>query len=1176
MIIPMLGLMGHDDATVRQAALDLYDNLPEPPFREVSKSSILMDGAAALPALLRNNNDKDPTVLLNHCATICQKWVYFRGHQRALAIVLSSTELAGEASFSLDSRWALAGNPIFKKLLGFDNNVLDESSSLVEAVVRMLKGALVNDSSEIFNMVIVKGSGRSRSYSVGRASGVSLADPYPSGMVDALVNSLTLAGDGATDSNRYIASLIISTVFGSDSWCNSIFEERLNSKDRMRITNQLLLLQTAEANKAFLRLPLPAGDICGLLKEHVNDLLALATLIDYIRSSSSSSSSTEVANGMFTVLELISSSDVMLEDDGGMDFVRHSTLLGLLDYCHASSSSSKTKIKGSKLVVYTKLLVALVSGGGTTFDAKKSVIHPLTSWKSKRTALSVLSALCAQDAYKVVPSMLAAFLNCVEAEKESCFSRSEIITTIVPVFHKYCAQSKLSMLDLWIPFLDRTPGGNADKFQQSMVNALSSLKHDDCSVLADFMCLLLARRVTKVYRMKEFLEELEPISQINCVRKLCTRLDTALVGQSVSNIVENPTSQFCKEAADLILQILSNKLVQDYIQASDVSSLCLQLWQDLMVLQATTIQQAGNHGNDEMFAICKSSVDDSLIGVQYLLPIPVFLASVTTLIEDDEGSNELCKSRALRMISERTSEVDPMAPEAALFTELLPLILGLIQNDASDSHVIVQQDAAVVIERFVRSFYLPLSVQPKKSEGSILDALKVCAERLGELSTKKEENIRSKLACSFALCTATLVKYLKARALPLLPEIMDSVVAFLSFTKSDDGGDTQQLVHTSMIQTVKAIVESLPQFMIPHLGKILAPAILPSFLNESNDLQATLANRVPARQLLPALSRALQECSNATEYQIILSLSTSAIENTSSRHEIGAVKAHVLKIILLSCDFDVSLMDHISKVLISMVMKISEAQLRSIYTSFREWRGDDNDSRKFAFWALSAALSKELKSIFIPCFTSVLNDAINEVEFAVPLLCTQIKKAKKAKIGSVDSLLYLPALISCLNQIFSADAREGGNWMREDDDRRYHNFLEPLTKLLLARVPSDFPFTTEGGENAYQRLIVDEGGLVSCIVSLASAAGNDILWKPLNHAILIACGNEDQVEIRRAGLICLLKLIRTLGEEYMVLIPECLPVLSELLEAGEETAALARDIVELSEDLLGESLEDSL
>jgi hypothetical protein len=45
----------------------------------------------------------------------------------------------------------------------------------------------------------------------------------------------------------------------------------------------------------------------------------------------------------------------------------------------------------------------------------------------------------------------------------------------------------------------------------------------------------------------------------------------------------------------------------------------------------------------------------------------------------------------------------------------------------------------------------------------------------------------------------------------------------------------------------------------------------------------------------------------------------------------------------------------------------------------------------------------------------------------------------------------------------------------------------------------------------------------------------------------------------------------------MVLIPECLPVLAELLEdSDEEVAGLAQDCIALSEELLGESLQDSL
>merc|ERR1712238_118137 len=93
----------------------------------------------------------------------------------------------------------------------------------------------------------------------------------------------------------------------------------------------------------------------------------------------------------------------------------------------------------------------------------------------------------------------------------------------------------------------------------------------------------------------------------------------------------------------------------------------------------------------------------------------------------------------------------------------------------------------------------------------------------------------------------------------------------------------------------------------------------------------------------------------------------------------------------------------------------------------------------------------------------------------------------------------------------------------------------------------------EDSVSAYERLVQgvgteDYGSVVSCLTSLAAAAGNEQLWKPLNHMLLEACGNDRRSDVRKSGVKCLLSIIHTLGEEYMVLLPECLPVLSELLE----------------------------
>lgn len=201
----------------------------------------------------------------------------------------------------------------------------------------------------------------------------------------------------------------------------------------------------------------------------------------------------------------------------------------------------------------------------------------------------------------------------------------------------------------------------------------------------------------------------------------------------------------------------------------------------------------------------------------------------------------------------------------------------------------------------------------------------------------------------------------------------------------------------------------------------------------------------------------------------------------------------------------------------------------------------------------------------------------------------RLESGYEEKLGNLDMLRPLQSVLLCVESALKADAHEGGNWIRSDDNQRYNMILTPLTKLLQAKVPTQFPVELAFGEDdanksttAFQKLVqgdltTDKGSVVASLTALATAGGNDQLWKPLNYAIMDACGNETRAEVRKAGINCLLSLLQLLGEEYMVLLPECLPVLSELLEeSDEEIANLARECIRLGEELLGESLEDSL
>ena len=187
--------------------------------------------------------------------------------------------------------------------------------------------------------------------------------------------------------------------------------------------------------------------------------------------------------------------------------------------------------------------------------------------------------------------------------------------------------------------------------------------------------------------------------------------------------------------------------------------------------------------------------------------------------------------------------------------------------------------------------------------------------------------------------------------------------------------------------------------------------------------------------------------------------------------------------------------------------------------------------------------------------------------------------------GDLSRYLSIQPLLLALEYALKADAQESCNWIVADEGRMYHLLLKPIGKLLSANIPEMFPIRTnlslqEAADttkySAFVRGIGTEayGSVVGCITALALAGGNEVLWKPLNHVILDACSNESRSEVRKAGISSLLSIIQALGEEYMVLLPECLPVLSELLEdQDEEIVEMAKECIRRGEELLGESLD---
>ena len=522
-------------------------------------------------------------------------------------------------------------------------------------------------------------------------------------------------------------------------------------------------------------------------------------------------------------------------------------------------------------------------------------------------------------------------------------------------------------------------------------------------------------------------------------------LETAVLFASTS--AKTIPQAFRMSTAVTILTVVSNSLactpVMNLIMHGDevAAKLSLNLWQDLLTLQSAYGQMIKEDTDSEevsqrrFWDECQRLIDRSLEQLQSLLPAHLFLASVAMLIEDGSDT-DLC-STAIRLVSERAAEIDSESPEASLFLDMLPVLAGLLDSDQEsaddetiEGRMLVQQSVFVAVEILARWLCLKSNKDNRGTLNAFTDVLKHASALIKTYSTpfEQQDQIASavdapacQIVCSAALCASTLVRLLTVRSIPLLPDLVGPLLSVLCSVNQALSVNRDQwsagskghaaVLQVSILRALLATADSLPQFLGPYLDQLLSPfALLSSSLRTDKEQQIAvsaiasqlgvkLSQKIPARKLIPSLCKSLPKCKGQSEFQSLLAMMKESVQQ-APRSEVPALRSWLLKALTLAYEFrgvdadgeTVDVIDEANEVLLALVMKLCEAQLRPLYAKLREWRGDiesDMDDsniakKKHAFWSMSALLSSQLRSIFLPCLSMVVSDAVEELVCNVP------------------------------------------------------------------------------------------------------------------------------------------------------------------------------------------------
>jgi len=421
------------------------------------------------------------------------------------------------------------------------------------------------------------------------------------------------------------------------------------------------------------------------------------------------------------------------------------------------------------------------------------------------------------------------------------------------------------------------------------------------------------------------------------------------------------------------------------------------------------------------------------------------------------------------------------------------------------------------------------------------------------------------------LCLASLVDILREGIVPVLPIAIPKALAYMEESVKDNEEDPK--LHNAGYAFISSLVHHLP-YMVSggYLDKLLSisNASAEADLDDEDEearLQCILlaAKQVDAKSMFSSLERDWDHAKTAgtlalREYLDILG---TAID----RHPKSIVTKHsiVLSSIFIKA-FDVrrhwvldleeipadDIMEEIeatvNEAAIKMIYKFNDSTFRPIFVKFVEWAASSLPKKEKRGRLLRLQSVYGFMAVFFENLKSIVTS------YATYLLDNAVEVLSNIDLEDQESKQLWARVLQTLTRCFEHD---------QDDFWQSPSHFGAIAPVLVSQFlkASSLP-------------LVDE--VVPAIVELASAADSSDHHKQMNEGLLKHLRSES-ASVRLSVVRCEQALTDRLGEEWLSMLPEMLPFISELQEDDDEIVEKEthRWIVKI-EAILGESLDSML
>ncbi|KAJ2388137.1 snoRNA-binding rRNA-processing protein utp10 [Coemansia sp. RSA 2611] len=621
----------------------------------------------------------------------------------------------------------------------------------------------------------------------------------------------------------------------------------------------------------------------------------------------------------------------------------------------------------------------------------------------------------------------------------------------------------------------------------------------------------------------------------------------------------------------------------------------------LQVITRLNSVAAERAAEKQALQLAYSVLDD----VNALMERRTFVSTVVSLLEQSDLkirrkvmslANAKLTEFNVRLVQSDSSDIDEilgMLEPIAAIAEQEPMDLG-------EEEAACKQAALLCVATAAKKFAV---LRPTLFTG-VVRAVSA-AESLGSSSPG--------VASAALVALAVLCNELGSRLIPSLPQYLPQVLKHLHGVvgRYAEASEDDLTLMVAALSAMQAIVENMSAFLAPTLAPLFSCLLNPAIRSApedgegevvalrkqatklTDDVLAAVAKSIPPRLLLPAQFAFYQKEASRQGATVIVPFVEFIGRTAASlqRNQLLQFYKPLFKFFLTAFDIarnpelslsDVEVIEQATlDAFMRFVFKLNENLFKPLFLSFLEWATADvaavldsvdearrqsvAETRLRVFYRALNMLFDKLKSILTPYYAHVLNTTVEVLNrFAVARASIELQEEADRKVIPAPSALWH----AVVGSIYQSALHDTTDFWREETFKRVYR---PLAHQL--------PNTkAEGSSEQAHALYVERVSkcLAPAIGQLAAAAGNDALWKMINQEVMLK-SRSDVPSVRVASLVVLQALYGKLGEEFLILLPETIPFLAELLEDDNGLVERAtQETVKVIESYLGESLQSYL